>query len=210
MQARPRVFKVVPQGFDASHDLVRFLQEEQQHGSEIVLHGYSHRRTGPWQGPWPRRLRAQLFAPGAGEFFSLTPAEAETRLAMGRSILEAAGLSVQGFCAPGWIESPAVRPILVRLGFHYDVAMTHLLDLRSGRRIWTDWVGYMGAGELQESLVGIANRINRITMPAFAVAKVFLHPQGARTRAGCGRVLEWLPWLMQGRQLSTYRLLTGD
>lgn len=180
------------------------MQAEQDVGSEIVLHGYAHRRSGSWQRPRRRQLRAQVFAPGDAEFLSLTPVEIESRLVSGRAIIEGAGLALHGFCAPGWIESGDVRAALQRTGFRYDIAMTHIVDLYSRRRIWMDWVGYMGAGGVQENLVGIANAINRSAMPLFGCAKLFLHPQRARGTQGAARMLRWLERLMRERSLATY------
>ncbi len=191
--------------------MIEFLQHEQELGSEIVLHGFTHRRGGPWQPPWRRQLRARLFSPNDVEFLSLTPVEMESRLLAGRSVLQGAGLSVRGFAAPGWIASRELRPLLRRLGFRYDIAMTHLVDLQSNRRIWTDWIGYMGAGGLQERLVGIANLINRGVMPRFSVAKVFLHPQQARGSSACRRVLASISGLLHERRPTTYfELLAPD
>lgn len=209
LDVRPRVFKVIPQHLETSPELIRFLQREQDQGSEIVLHGYAHRRSGAWQRPRRRQLRARLFAPNDAEFLSLTPVEIESRVGAGRAILQGAGLVVNGFCAPGWIESRDVRPVLRRFGFRYDVAMTHLFDLHSGRRIWTDWVGDMGAGPLQENLIGIANLINRGALALFSNAKLFLHPVAVQDRPQVRRMLSWLAALMTGRTLTTYQELVA-
>jgi predicted deacetylase len=207
IQASPLVFKVIPERVATAPELIAFLRDQQDNGSEIVLHGYSHQRIGAWRGPLRRRLRAQLFSPRAAEFLSLSAADVEARLSMGRSALESAGLGVSGFCAPGWIESEDVRPALRRLGFRYDLAMTHVADLAGDRRILTDWLGFMGAGPVQERFVGIANRLNRLALPAFSVVKVFLHPQNARESSACRQILEFLPRLMENRRLTTYATL---
>lgn len=206
----PRVLKAVPENLLASPELVRLLNQEQEKGAEIVLHGYTHRRGDHWHSPWPRRLRAMLFAHHAAEFLTLTATEMEQRLFDGRDTLRRAGLRVSGFCAPGWLESSDTAPILRRLGFRYDIRMTHVLQLSNGRRIWTDWVGYMGSDGLQERLVGIANQLNRLGAPGFPVVKVFLHPQGARRSAACRKVLALIPKLMQGRGLVTYEQLVAE
>jgi predicted deacetylase len=207
---RPRVFKVIPQRLLENRELVRFLRKEQDAGSEIVQHGFAHRRDGRLRGPWRRRLRSRLFAPTDAEFLTLTPHQMEALLTNGHAILSTAGLLTTGFCAPGWIEPRHFRGMLRGVGFRYDVGMTSVIDLTTGRRFWTDWVGYMGAGRLQEAMVGIANRINRTAMPAFPLVKVFLHPQGARTSAACRRIIEWLPAIMRGRRLITYGSLFGE
>lgn len=207
LEVRPRVFKVIPQHLATSQELVRFLQEEQRQGSEIVLHGFTHERAGAWRPPRRRQLRARLFAPHAAEFLSIPPDEIEARLIAGRSALERAGLEVRGFSAPGWIESDDVRPILRRLGFDFDVGMTQLVNLRNGERLWTDWLGYMGAGGVQERLVGVANRLNRLAAPRFSLLKCFLHPQRARQSADCRKLMAMIPRLLRERVLTTYGAL---
>lgn len=204
------MLKVIPEHLTDSPELVHWLKQEQDRGSEIVLHGYTHRSGGRWYGPWRRRLRARLFARHAAEFLTLTPAEIEERLVDGREILNRAGLRVTGFCAPGWLESSDVASVLRRLGFRYDVRMTHLLDLVNGRRMWTDWVGYMGADPLQENLVAIANRVNQLTAAAFPVMKVLVHPQGAQRSRRCRNVLDMIPSLMSDRSLTTYAQLVAE
>jgi predicted deacetylase len=201
---RPRVLKVIPERLPESPELVALLNAEQQNGSEVVMHGYTHRTNGPLRGPWPRRIRGAMFAPGAAEFLSLSPEEMAARVASGRQFMNEVGLRVIGFCAPGWLETAALPPILRRTGFRYDIRMTRLVDLQSGRRIWTDWLGYVGAGPLQDRLVAVANAANRLGAPMFAVLKCFLHPQGARRSPDCRRMLDLLPALMQERTLATY------
>jgi uncharacterized protein len=200
----PRVLKVVPQRLPECPELIALLQAEQQKGSEIVMHGYSHRTGGSLRGPWRRRLRAEMFAADGAEFLSLSREEMATRVAGGRKILEEVGLHVSGFCAPAWLESMDLLPILRRAGFRYDIRLTHLVDLESARRIRMDWLGYMGAGPIQERLVAVANAVNRLGAPMFAVLKCFLHPQGARRNPACRRVLDLLPALTRERTLTTY------
>ena len=207
---RPRVFKVIPEQLAGSPGLVQLLLHEQHQGSEIVLHGFSHRTSGRLRGPWPQRLRASLFAPQAAEFLSLTPTEVDRRLSLGCDVLRQAGLSVSGFCAPGWLAAPDLHSALRRCGFRYDVSMTSVLDLSSGRRIRTDWIGYMGADRVQEGLVGVADALNRAVAPMFEVLKVFLHPQNATRSSVCRGILDLLPVLARDRTVTTYGQLVGQ
>ena len=211
MGIRPRVLKVIPQHLLGCGPLLELLRAEHDMGSEIVQHGFSHRRAGPLRGPLRRRLRAALFARDAAEFLSLSSQETVSRIANGREILQRAGLSATGFCAPGWLSATDLHPILRRAGFLYDVLLTSVVDLASNRRIWTDWIGFMGAGRGQEGLVGIADAINRVASPLFRALKVFLHPQGAPDSVACRRILEGLPRLGRGRTLVTYgQLVAGS
>src|SRR5579875_1511025 len=96
MGARPRVLKVIPNA-DGHGDvraypaLVRLLADEVAAGSEVLLHGYTHRAAGPLRGPWPRRLRARLFAGTAAEFLTLDIAATRERLDAGRQMLRDCG-----------------------------------------------------------------------------------------------------------------------
>jgi uncharacterized protein len=206
----PRVFKVIPEHLGTSPELVQLLVREQLQGSEIVMHGFSHRTSGRLRGPWPRRWRASVFAPRDAEFLSLSPMETERRLHRGVEILQQAGLSVSGFCAPGWLGTPDLPQALERCGFRYQLAMTSLVNLSSGRRTRTDWVGYMGAGPVQEGLVGVAGVITRTVAALFPVVKVFLHPQNAIRSPACRRILDLVPVLMRGRSLATYGQLISE
>jgi uncharacterized protein len=206
---RPRVLKVVPEHLRASPDLIALLREEQGEGSEIVLHGFSHQSHGRFRGPWSSLLRAMIFAPQAAEFLTITPTEMELRLRAGREILASAGLEVRGFCAPGWLESPDLRAMLGRTGFRYDITMTRVVDLQADNTIVMAWLGYMGAGAVQEHLVGVADGLNLLAAPLYGVVKVFLHPQGARRSSACHRILDLIPTVMRDRSLVTYGQLVG-
>jgi predicted deacetylase len=204
MHIRPRVLKVVPERLTASRPLVSLLVEEQAAGSEVVMHGYSHRPEGPLRGPWARRLRARISARGAAEFMTLSPDDVAWRLRHGRDILDSVGLRVEGFCAPGWLEPPGLIPALHAAGFRYDVRMLSVVDVAAGRMTRTAWIGYMGAGPVQERLVFLANALTRRLLARARVVKVFLHPAGAAAEPYCRAVLDLLPRLRDDREIVTY------
>lgn len=184
--------------------LVDLLRNEQATGSEIVLHGWTHRAAGPARGPWHRRLRARLFAGTAAEFLTLEPDEMRRRLAAGQEMLRALGLEPAGFCAPAWLPSPALRPLLQERGFRYQVGMGTLDDLVSDRRWTMPWLGYMGAGAIQEVLIAMGGRVLLAAAPAAPAVKVFMHPQGAPASAACADILQRLERLLCQRTVITY------
>lgn len=216
MGIRPRVLKVVPR-LDERHDLrqspelVQVLRDEAAAGSEIVLHGFTHRAAGRLRGPWAGRVRAALFAGDAAEFLSLErPAMAE-RLVAGREALRATGLRADGFCPPAWLAPEReLTPLLQELGFRHLIGMSTVRDLNSGRLIRLPWLGYMGSGGIQERLIGLAGRaMLRVATPVPAI-KVFLHPQQARRSPACSQVLRSLAELVRRRKPVTYAdLLDG-
>ncbi len=210
LDARPRVLKVVPNWagrwlLAESPELVALLQAEARSGSEVVLHGYTHRTAGPLRAPWPVALRARYFAPHDAEFLSVDRTEAHWRLRAGREALTAAGLRVVGFCAPGWLAPPWLEDVLVELGFRYQVTLGCVHDVATGRRRLTPWFGAVGVGGLHELLVhaggAAGSLLARFPTP---VVKAFFHPQRPHT---------WRPQLdrlrraLSTRQPTTYRAL---
>ena len=209
MGARPRVLKVIP-NLDSHGDvrddpaLLRLLADEVAAGSEVLLHGYTHRAAAPLRGPWPRRVRARLFAGTAAEFLTLDSSTMHERLDAGRQILRDCGVEPRGFCAPCWLAAPELPALLRRGGFAYYVTMATLLDLATGRRVPTPWLGYMGADALQERLVGIGARACLGVARPLPLVKVFLHPQGARSSPACARTLHTLAGLLRMRAPTTF------
>ncbi len=204
--ARPRVLKVIPEGAGDDPALVAFLRAECAAGSELVLHGYTHRVDGALRGPPLARLRARLFAPGDAEFLALAPDEARARVARGRDELAALGLRTRLFSAPAWLHDAALPATLRELGFTGLVGMATLTDLRSGRRVATPWDGVVGAGATQERLARIPALAVALAEPGLPVLKVFLHPTPLAhpaTRA----LLERLARYLRRRRLVTYSAL---
>jgi predicted deacetylase len=204
MDIRPRVLKVVPEHLKASPALVSLLINEQAAGSEVVMHGYSHRAEGPLRGPLARRLRARISAPGAAEFMTLSPDDVAWRLRKGRDILDSLGVRAEGFCAPGWLEPPGLLQALQAAGFRYDVRMLSVVEVATRRITRTAWIGYMGAGPVQERLVAVANTLTRRLLARAPVLKVFVHPAGTGAEGHWRAVLDLLPRLSHDREVLTY------
>ncbi|HLE58085.1 MAG TPA: DUF2334 domain-containing protein [Candidatus Limnocylindria bacterium] len=193
-----RVLKVIPgeegAAADARAELGRLVTDEAARGSEIVLHGWSHRAVGPRRGGLLDRLRARLFAGDSAEFLALDPAGMQRRLADGQAWLAALGVNARGFCAPGWLAAPELPSIARRAGFDYLVWLRGLQVLADQGERWQllPPIGYMGAGRGQEALVRLGAAV--VSGPLLAlrrshVRRVFVHPQRASTSPDCARVL---------------------
>lgn len=207
----PRVLKAIPlEGGDAGADLRRhpevgaLLREEAARGSEIVLHGYTHRAAGPPRGDPLLRLRARLFAAPVAEFLGLEAGAIRERLLAGRAVLRDVGVEARGFCAPGWLAGPGVRPALAELGFRYDLGMLAIRDLERGRTLRVPSLGYMGAGGAYEEAVAVAGGLTLAAWSGAPALRLFLHPQGAPDSAACRRSLRVLARLLRGRRPVTY------
>jgi predicted deacetylase len=212
--AHPRVLKVIPNE-GGIHDVradptfARLLREEVAQGSEIVLHGFTHTVAGPIRGHDSVAIRARLFAGSVAEFVTLGEQQMEERLLQGQDVLRSIGITPRGFCAPGWLAAPALPRLLRQCGLDYNVTMLTLQDVRSGRRLLTPWMGYMGADSAQERLIRLGGWACAGLAPASVARKVFLHPQGARESADCARILRLIGELVHTQRLVTYGALAG-
>ena len=214
--ARPRVLKVVPNA-DGTRDLrddpalVRVLAAEEAAGSELVLHGYTHRVAGPLHGPWGTCLRARLFTGTAAEFLTLDATQMMERLSAGRQILQSVGVEPRGFCAPCWLAPPELPHLLRQCGFHYYVSMATLWDLGvlggGGGRGGRGFLFFGGAGDHPYLGGGVGGGLLLAMATRVPVVKVFLHPQCAPDAQACRRILHVLARLLQERRPVTYGTL---
>jgi predicted deacetylase len=83
-----------------------WLLELQRAGAQVVMHGYSHRMPHKTWNPL-RWWNAYAFARGQGEFWLCNQDETRERVALGRSIMQRAGLAdaTAAFVPPAWLLS---------------------------------------------------------------------------------------------------------
>jgi predicted deacetylase len=207
-----RVLKVIPAAPNGGDPgaLLALLHAEVEAGSELVLHGWTHRAAGRLRGPALDRLRGRLFAGGVAEFLSLDASEVARRVSAGRAWLDERNLPATGFCPPGWLATHDLADALRRAGFRYEVTLRGLHDLLRGRWIVLPPAGYMGAGATQEALVRlgaavISHPLRRLV--SGRVHRIFLHPQGASRSGDCARVLRRIGQLARDHRPTTYGAL---
>lgn len=212
MGAQPRVLKVIPdegddRRADRDADLMALVRDEVGAGSEVVLHGYTHRTEGRLHGRVIDLLRARLFAARSAEFLSLSRDEAAVRVSGGLQVLAAMGVRPIGFCPPAWLADRRTPAVLRAAGLRYFVTFLWLHDLERRRRRALPPLGYMGASPRQERLVAMERLLVSAGMSRLPVARVFLHPQGASGSRACAAVLRTLSRLVATRTPVTYAAL---
>jgi len=215
----PRVLKVIPRASEADDvrrhpELLAVLAADVEQGSEVVVHGLTHRLApGAIVGGRPLdRLRARLFAGSAAEFLGLDDEAAAAAVVEARATVEGAGFDPVGFCAPGWLARPSLSAILRRCGFRYACWFGSVEDLRTGERLRAPAWGYMGTGGPTETLVGLEGWLVRTVWRRLlpGPVRIFLHPQGAPRSAACAATLRAIGRLRPSLRPTTYReLLDG-
>lgn len=205
-----RVLKVIPHELDAwdvrrAPELAELLRDEVARGSEVVLHGWSHREDGPLWGPRVDVLRGRLFAGGRAEFLSIGSAEAASRIRDGVQALTELGLSPRGFCAPAWLGRSDLPDMARDAGLDYLVWLSGIEDLRRDERTVIPPIGYLGVGGLREALAQIGG------VAAMTIARrrnlplrIVLHPQGARVSPHAQRAIALAGALRRHRSVVTY------
>lgn len=212
--ASPRVLKVIPDEGGtapiADHPgLIALLREESALGTEVVLHGFTHQIAGRLHGSPTLRLRAALFAPRDAEFLSLARGEAAFRIRAGLEALAGLGFVPRGFCAPAWLGDAALPSVLREAGLRYYLSFSAIHDLERRKRWRIPAVGYMGAGPVQESLVGVERALVGAIASRFPTVRVFVHPQGAERSGACAAVLRSLERMLRSRSPVTYAEVLG-
>jgi predicted deacetylase len=99
---------------ERSPEMVAWLAERRRLGDSIAQHGFHHRRLrrAGWQRPSLRPMRAGRGA----EFVGLDDAETRRAVEAGWRLLKLAGIEPDGFVAPAYAYTPALRRAL---GVHF-------------------------------------------------------------------------------------------
>lgn len=208
------VLKVVPNwhgSFPLSKtpSLVELLREQSELSSQLVLHGYEHRRKGPMRGSPVKLTRARLFAPNAAELMSLTGTEVLQSVRQGIEELHGSDLPIPDtFCAPAWLLTDEAEDALAEAGMKWLTGMFSLRSLRRGRIYWIPSYGFMGAGAGHEIGPSIIGRLESMAIRRLSRLKVYLHPDPTGRRRWMGAIGQIRDMIDSGWRPATFRDLT--
>ncbi len=199
---------------ERSPEMVDWLAERRRLGDSIAQHGFRHERLR--RPDWPRRMRPAGTARHA-EFVGLDGAETRRAVEAGWRLLKLAGIEPDGFVAPAYAYTPALRRALgIRyrwwaslLGLHGALAVEHV----HGREEAPAWHQLAPAWSL-----GGESPARRVLSPALLRAgglfagrtlRLDLHPADLQ-RPRHMLALEWvLRHAAQQRTAATYDQLAG-
>ena len=98
---------------ERSPGMTGWLAERRRAGDSIAQHGFQHERTrGP--GRLPRDAAARVGRRRTGEFVGLDDDETRRAVDAGWRVLKLAGIEPDGFVAPAYAYTPALRSVLPR------------------------------------------------------------------------------------------------
>lgn len=95
---------------ERSPEMVEWLRERRRGGDSIAQHGFQHVR--PHAGGSARRLLARAHGQRDGEFVGLDDEETRRAVHAGWRLLKLAGIEPDGFVAPAYAYTAALREIL--------------------------------------------------------------------------------------------------
>jgi predicted deacetylase len=97
---------------DRSPEMTSWLAERRRAGDSIAQHGFRHQRLrhGTFFGPALGRARSRRSA----EFIGLDDEETRQAVDAGWRVLKLAGIEPDGFVAPAYVYTPALRQVLTR------------------------------------------------------------------------------------------------
>jgi predicted deacetylase len=110
-------------------EMVLWLNERRSAGDSLAQHGFQHvcrRRVGT-----RRRILARANPQRSGEFVGLDSAETRAAVSAGWRVLKIAGIEPDGFVAPSYAYTPALRETLQRR-FRWWASLLRVHDIATG------------------------------------------------------------------------------
>ncbi|MBK8012749.1 MAG: polysaccharide deacetylase family protein [Deltaproteobacteria bacterium] len=183
----------------------RWLRHQQARGSEIVLHGLSHRafaRPPPGARAW---LMHHGYSRGCAEFAHIGRQEAKRRLGAGQNIFEDCGLKTDGFIAPAWQQSPAAFDALRETGLQYTAFFGSVVDLKRDLRMKTPVLTFSAPGVLTDHAKRAFMRGRETWAAKTPLIRVALHPEDAQTPGRLEHIVRRVEVLLRRRRVVPYR-----
>lgn len=131
-------------------EMAAWLRAQAAAGDGVAQHGLRHRRTRG--APGPREWLAGLQGPfGSAEFVGLGAAETRAAVRAGRRIMTAAGIEPDGFVAPAYAYTPALRRELSE-DYSWWAGLLHVHTGRPGHGLFAPAVSLGGSTPLRRAL----------------------------------------------------------
>jgi predicted deacetylase len=193
---------------ERSPAMVQWLNERRVAGDSIAQHGFQH--TSGRRASASRSAIARAQGRGLGEFIGLDCDEARRAVNAGWRIMKLAGIEPDGFVAPSYSYTAALREAL-RQRFQWWAGMMRVHRVephaeRGGHEVLAPAWSFASSGALGRLLSPPLLRVG--SMLPLSALRLDLHPADLRD-ARHMMALEWVLARAHGRQAVTYRQLAG-
>lgn len=184
---------------------VRWLQELEARGHEIVIHGYFHERPRGDAENLRKKFLTRVYTNDEGEFYDLDYDEAFRRITLAQNEFVAAGLKPRGFIAPAWLLGTQAERAAAAAEMEYTTRFAALHDLRSGETFPARTLVYSVRNHWRRvaSLAGNAALCRHLV--AAPLARVSIHPPDYVHPQIWRQILRLIEELAEGRTVTTYR-----
>jgi predicted deacetylase len=184
---------------------VRWLQDLEAQGHEIVIHGYFHQRPRRNGESLRERFFTRTYTNDEGEFYDLDYEEALRRITQARSEFAGAGLTPRGFIAPAWLLGPAAERAAAEADMEYTTRLTGVRDLRSGDNFPARTLVYSVRSGWRRAASMVWNGALARQLAGAPLARVSIHPPDRNHPAIWEQILRLTDRLAANRTATTYR-----
>ncbi|MEN8208374.1 MAG: polysaccharide deacetylase family protein [Candidatus Fermentibacteria bacterium] len=190
---------------DGFPEFCRWLQELDENGVEIVLHGFVHVAGSSPMGI-SDRIRSMLFTRDEGEFLGLNEKEAEELLRDGCAVLKRTlDIEVSGFAAPAWLYSRGTTAALAKTGFIFAENRWRIWAPQTGRTLLRiPAVNYAGGGAVKRSLAAFWVMISGVFLRGSRTVRFAVHPCDFEDSVRKGAVIRHLKKLLRRRKTISF------
>jgi hypothetical protein len=191
--------------FTEDRAFVRWLQELETRGHEIVIHGYFHERPRRAGETAAEKLFTRFYTKDEGEFYDLDYDEALRRIRKAREEFTAAGLTPRGFIAPAWLLGPPGEKAAADAELEYTTRLTTVRDLRSGKNYPARTLAYSVRSGWRRSVSLAWNNLLVRQLAEASLARVSIHPPDRDHQEIWRQILRLTDKLNADRKATTYR-----
>ena len=184
---------------------MRWLQELETQGHEIVIHGYFHERPRQNGEGLPEKFLTRLYTKGEGEFYDLDYDEALRRITQAREEFVRAGLTPRGFIAPAWLLGSAAERAATEAEMEYTTRLTGVRDLRSGDDFPARTLVYSVRSGWRRTASMVWNAALARQLAGAPLARVSIHPPDRDHPEIWRQILRLTDRLIENRTATTYR-----
>jgi len=184
---------------------VRWLQDLETKGHEIVIHGYFHERPRRDEESVSQKLFTRFYTKDEGEFYDLDYDEAFRRITQARQEFTGAGLTPRGFIAPAWLLGPSGERAATDAELEYTTRLTAVRDLRSGENYPARTLAYSVRSGWRRTASLAWNNLLAHQLAEAPLARVSIHPPDRDHTEVWRQALRLTERLLANRNATTYR-----